>query len=87
MTRARTPTSRCKGRRQEVDDRSRTAQLWSAGAAAYFDGKDDPLVRVLDVTVGYGEYWDGPHGGLGSLVQIASAAVGREIGSQGDIAV
>ena len=75
------------GHARAVDDRSRTAQLWNAGAAAYFDGKDDPMVRVLDVTVGYGEYWDGPHGRLGSLVQIASAALGREIGSQGDIAV
>lgn len=75
------------GSARTADDRARIAELWNVGAAAYFDGKDDPTVRVLDVDVSYGEYWDGPHGRLGSLVQIASAALGRghDLGEQGEV--
>ncbi len=75
------------GSARTADDRARIAELWNVGAAAYFDGKDDPKVRVLDVAVSYGEYWDGPHGRIGSLLQIASAALGRghDAGEQGDV--
>ncbi len=73
------------GSARATDDRARIAELWNAGAASYFDGKDDPKVRVLDVTVEYGEYWDGPHGRLGNLVQLASAALGRDVGTQGAV--
>lgn len=78
------------GSARAVQDRARTAELWNPGAAAYFEGKDDPQVRVLDVAVQYGEYWDGPYGRIGSLIQVASAALGRDnrdAGSQGDIVV
>ena len=48
-------------------------------------------MRVLDVAVHHGEYWDGPHGRrIGSLLQVASAAIGRDnddVGSKGDIVV
>jgi len=68
-----------------ADDRSRIAELWNPGAGAYFDGPEDPQVRVLDVAVAYGEYWDGPHGRIGSLVQLAAKALGKETGTQGDV--
>ena len=68
------------------NDRARIAELWNVGAAAYFDGKDDPTVRVLEVTVSYGEFWDGPHGRLGAALQMAKAALGGEhAGEQGEI--
>lgn len=73
------------GSARTVQDRSRIAELWNVGAGAYFEGKDDPKVRVLDVTVHYGEFWDAPSGRLGAAVQLASAAVGRPTGEQGDI--
>ncbi len=75
------------GTARTVDDRSRTAALWNPGAGAYFDGPDDPQVRVLDVEVAYGEYWDGPHGRVGALVQLAAKALGKETGTQGDVVV
>ena len=75
------------GSARTADDRPRIAELWNVGAASYFEGKDDPQVRVLDVTVHYGEYWDGPHGRLGSVLQLASAALGRPTGEQGDVVV
>ena len=75
------------GSARTVDDRARVAELWNAGAGAYFDGKDDPTVRVLDVTVHYGEHWDAPGGRLGRALNLASAALGRPIGDQGDVVV
>lgn len=75
------------GSARTSDDRDRIAELWNPGAAAYFESQDDPQVRALEVTVDRGEYWDGPHGRLGALLQLASAAVGRETGSQGEVAV
>ncbi len=75
------------GSARTVDDRARIAAMWNVGAGAYFDGPDDPQVRVLDVVVSYGEYWDGPHGRVGSLLQLAAKALGKETGRQGDIVV
>lgn len=73
------------GSARTVDDRARIAELWNVGAASYFGGKDDPQVRVLEVSVHYGEFWDGPQGRLGQVLQLASAALGRPTGSQGDV--
>ncbi|MCW2777869.1 MAG: pyridoxamine 5-phosphate oxidase-related, FMN-binding, Gsp26 [Frankiales bacterium] len=75
------------GSARTVDDRARIAALWNAGAGAYFEGQDDPRVRVLDVEVSYGEYWDSPSGRLGSVLQLASAALGKPVGEQGDVVV
>lgn len=76
------------GHARTVDDRRLIGELWNVGAAAYFDGKDDPTIRVLEVTVSYGEYWDGPHGRLGAALQLAKAALGNEsAGEQGDVVV
>ena len=78
------------GSTRAVEDRTRTSALWNPGAAAYFDAEDDSQVRVLDVAVHHGEHWDGPHGRIGSLLQVASAAIGRDnedVGTKGDIVV
>lgn len=75
------------GSARTADDRARIAELWNPGAAAYFEGPEDPQVRVLDVDVAYGEYWDGPHGRVGALLQLAARALGKETGTQGDVVV
>lgn len=75
------------GSARTVDDRARIAELWNVGAGAYFEGPEDPQVRILDVDVAYGEYWDGPHGRVGALLQLAARALGKETGAQGDVAV
>ncbi|MGQ0843293.1 MAG: pyridoxamine 5'-phosphate oxidase family protein [Sporichthyaceae bacterium] len=74
------------GHAQTRDDRATIERLWNAGAAAYFDGKDDPSVRVLEVVVNYGEWWDGPSGRIGELIAIAGAAIGRQAGDKGPVA-
>lgn len=75
------------GSARTVEDRTRIDELWNAGAGAYFNGKDDPTVRVLDVTVRYGEHWDSPGGKLGTALNLATAALGRPVGDQGDVVV
>lgn len=75
------------GSARTLDDRQRIADLWNPGAAAYFDGEDDPKVRELQVQVHYGEFWDAPSGRLGSVLQLALAALGRPTGEQGDVVV
>lgn len=45
-------------------------------------------MRVLEVAVSYGEYWDGPHGRLGQALTLLKAALGDEdVGEQGDVRV
>lgn len=73
------------GRATVVNDRSAIERLWSLGASAFLEDKDDPTVRVLEVLVERGEYWDGPSGRVGSLLTIAKAALGREPGTEGPV--
>ena len=76
------------GEARTRDDRPLIAELWNIGAASYFQGKDDPKVRVLEVSVSYGEFWDGPHGRLGQVLGMATAALGgSHAGEQGDVVV
>jgi general stress protein 26 len=66
-------------------DRGLVERLWNPAAGAYFDGKDDPAVRVLEVEVDSGEYWDAPGGKVGQMISLVKAALGRDPGSKGDI--
>ena len=76
------------GAARTSNDRARIAAIWNVGAASYFEGKDDPKVRVLEVSVSYGEFWDGPHGRLGQVLGMARAALGgSHAGEQGDVVV
>ncbi len=73
------------GRGTVVNDRSAIERIWSLGAAAFLEDKDDPTVRVLEVLVERGEYWDGPSGRAGGLLTLAKAALGRDVGTEGPI--
>ena len=64
--------------RQDID------QLWNAGAAAFFDGPDDPALGVLHIDVADGEYWSGPSGRLGAAIQIVRAAMSGDADSVGE---
>ncbi|MEW6226413.1 MAG: pyridoxamine 5'-phosphate oxidase family protein [Chloroflexota bacterium] len=73
------------GTARTTDDRALVSQLYNPAAGAYFDGEDDPSIRVLEVEVAYGEFWDGPSGRLGQALVLARAALGRPAGEQGDV--
>ncbi len=74
------------GQARTIDNRAMIERLWSPGAAAFFDGKDDPTVRVLEVNVTSGEWWDGPSGRVGQMLAMVKAAVGADAGGTGPIA-
>jgi general stress protein 26 len=59
-------------------DRAEIDRLWNPGAAAFFDGKDDPAVAALRFDVDDGEYWDAPRGRVGALVALVKAAAGGD---------
>lgn len=59
------------------DDRAKIHELWTAFDKAWWDGPDDPRIRLLTVTPQRAEYWESP----GKLVTYAdmllSAATGK----------
>lgn len=75
------------GSARTVHDVARTKALWNPGAEAWFDDAEDPRLRVLDVDVAYGEFWDGPSGLAGRAIQAVGAKLGRDPGDQGDVVV
>jgi general stress protein 26 len=56
-------------------DPAEVDRLWTAAAAAFFTGPDDPNIRVLQVDVTEGQWWDGPSGRLGQTVGLLRAAI------------
>jgi general stress protein 26 len=76
------------GRARVVDDRAKVEELWNPAFKAWFDGSDDPNLRLVEVTIERAEYWDSPDSRVQRLVGIVAAAVtGDEYdaGEQGEI--
>lgn len=70
-------------------DRAEVDRLWNPGAAAFFDGKDDPALAVLHLDVSDGEYWNGPSGRISAAIQMVRAALSNApepVGERGEIA-
>jgi general stress protein 26 len=57
-------------------DAAKIAELWNGWAKTWFtEGKDDPNLTLVTVTVHGGRYWDTRHGKMISLAKIAIGAV------------
>lgn len=60
-----------------LDDKQKIAEIWNAFDKAWWDGPDDPRIRLIQVTPDRAEYWESP----GKLVTYAdmlvSAATGK----------
>jgi general stress protein 26 len=68
-----------------VNDRGRIAEFWSPFMKAWFDGPDDPDIRLIRVDVEDAEYWDTPGGKVASLISLVKGAVtGDASGMQSD---
>lgn len=63
------------GRAQVVDDRERAHDLWNPILKAWFDGPDDPELRLIRVDVEHAEYWDTPGGKIASLFSLVKGAI------------
>ena len=56
------------------NDRAKIKELFSTPAKAWWDGADDPNIRILRFTPDDAEFWDSP-GTVISYVKMAAAAV------------
>lgn len=68
------------GRAKVRRDRDKIDELWSPAAKAYFpEGKDDPNLALLEVTIDGAEYWDAKRSRMVQLFQMAKGAMtGRQ---------
>jgi general stress protein 26 len=59
------------GRGTMVTDRAKIDELWSPVHKAWFpDGKDDPTLCLLKVSVEQAEYWDSPSSTLVNILLV-----------------
>ena len=57
------------------NDRERIHDYWSSFMKAWWDGPEDPRIRVMKVDVEQAEYWDTPGGKVASLLALVKSAV------------
>lgn len=62
------------GRATVFDDRALIRELWDTEAEAYWEGADDPDVRVIAVTPEDAQFWEGPHGVAATVAMVVAAA-------------
>lgn len=64
------------GTAEILRDREKLEELWSPFHAAWFpQGKDDPDIALIKVTVESAEYWDVPESKMVQLIGLAKAAL------------
>ena len=68
------------GRAQVVRDQARIDELWSPALKAWFpEGKADPEIALLRVTIDQAEYWDAPSSTMVKIAGFVKAlATGQE---------
>lgn len=71
------------GRASLSNDRDTIRKIWSPAAKAWWDGPDDPAIRLLRVEPDEAQYWDSP-GKLRSYVRMAAAALTDARPAMGD---
>ncbi len=64
--------ARIEGLAEVVQDRAKLDDLWNPVVSAWFDGKDDPDIRLLRLEPKTAEVW-ATKGSIGFMVQIAKA--------------
>ena len=66
------------GRAQASDDRARIRELWNAFDKAWWDGPEDPRIRLLTITPTRAEYWESPGNLVAYADMLLAAATGRK---------
>ena len=59
------------------NDRERIKDLWSPFAKAWWDGPDDPAIRVIKMVPRDAEFWDSPGRIVTTISMLAAAVTGR----------
>ncbi|KKB86825.1 general stress protein [Devosia limi DSM 17137] len=65
------------GKATMSNDRARIKQLWSPFAKAWWDGPEDPAIRVIQVVPDDAELWDSPGRIVTTISMLAAAVTGR----------
>jgi len=73
------------GSAQELDDRAKIDELWSAAAKPWFpEGKEDPELTLLKVHTDMAEYWDSTSSRMVRFLEMARAAVTGDTYKEGE---
>ncbi len=73
------------GSAQELYDRAKIDELWSAAAKPWFpEGKDDPELTLLKVHTNMAEYWDSTSSRMIRFLEMARAAVTGDTYKEGE---
>jgi general stress protein 26 len=62
------------GQGRVLDDRALIRDLWSIAAEAWWEGPEDPTIRVIEVTPEEAEFWEGPHGLVATIQMVIAAS-------------
>lgn len=75
------------GQARVSNDRARIAELWSPFAKAWWDGADDPDIRLVTFIPDAAEVWEGPNKLVAYAVMLAAAATGTKpaVGDHGAV--
>ncbi|MBC5773440.1 pyridoxamine 5'-phosphate oxidase family protein [Pontibacter sp. KCTC 32443] len=64
------------GRASLSRDRAKIEELWNPALKAWFpEGKDDPNIGLIKVTIDKAEYWDSPNSAVVHLYGVVKAAI------------
>lgn len=65
-----------KGNAEVLRDQARIDELWSPAHALFYEqGKDDPNIALLCVTIESAEYWDGPSNRVTQAIGFVAARI------------
>jgi len=65
------------GTARASNDRAKIRELWTAFDKAWWDGPDDPRIRLLTVIPSRAEYWESPGKLISYADMLLSAATGK----------
>ena len=70
-----------------VNDRAKIKELWTPWAEAFWDGPEDPAIRIIEVIPRRARYWDAPNKIATSIAMLAGAVSGKtpSLGKSGDV--
>jgi general stress protein 26 len=69
-------------------DPARIEEYWNKAVEAWFEGKDDERIRILQVTPIEAHYWDNKTNKLITFLKVAASAVSgkkMDIGREGNL--
>ena len=67
-----------KGKAAVTNDRAKIKELWNTFAKAWWDGPEDPRIRLLKIEPLQAEYWDSPGRMVAGAIMLFNAVTGKK---------